>query len=505
MSYSDNQENFWIYDPSSLLTNLDLIPVKCMTLDQKMNAITRFFLLCILILVFLQVKNIYLFLFIGLIIIITVYLINYIMSCNTTKESFTPCFTDVNINDLLNYVHVPPPVNNNRFNEPPPYIAPSHNLEDWKQSTLVQHSAINDNKGGYSLKTSGYKFKDASVNCGMNSPYYSCDEQKLPYRMCKQNTSPVGSCSPTTTNGSCTPIQDICDCETCEGGGGGEGIGKIIENTLATDNKIPVYKVGNPFSRKTCEKNCIKGKSGPVNFKSDHCVASPGDLIEHCGYNPDKGVLAGMPHNQPMSINDYYPTLKQYHQDINTQIIDPSGVYTTTEINEPQMTNLGISFPQQFQPLETIENCQGDELIIRKNPRLYKPLRKIYDYGEITPDSVFDPRSDGYGDARRTYIDQVTGQPRFYYDDINAARETNFITRNKIDVYNFTNQTGIFDQEVNDNPLEMVKFQAHDAFINKGNDFRHSLQESLMRKGNERARQQRLAPLRRDGRTRNMK
>jgi len=500
MSSSDNQEIFWIYQPYSLLTNLDLIPVKCMTLDQKMNAITRFFLLCILILLFLQVKNIYLFFFIGLIIIITVYLINYTMSSNTTKESFTPCFTDVNINDLLNYVHVPPPVNNARFNDPPPYIAPSHNIEDWKQSTLVEHSAINGNKGGYSLKTSGYKFKDASTNCGINSPYYSCDEKNLPYRVCKTNTTPIGSCSPTTVDYK----EPECGCSECVGEATND-VPKIIENILTPSNKIPVYKVGNPFSRKTCERKCLKGKSGPINFKSDYCVASPGDLIEHCGYNPDKGMLAGMPHNQPMSVNDYFPTLKQYHQDVNTEIIDPSGVYTTTEVNEPQMTNLGISFPQQFQPLETVTDCNGDELIIRKNPRLYKPLRKIYDYGEITPDSVFDPRSDGYGDARRTYIDQVTGQPRFYYDDINAARESNFITRNKIDVYNFTNQTGIFDEEVNDNPLEMVKYQAHDAFINKGNDFRHSLQESLMRKGNEKARQQRLAPLRRDGRTRTMK
>lgn len=487
------------------MTNLDLIPINCMTLDQKMNAITRFFLLCILFLIFLQFKNIYLFFFIGLIIIITVYLINYTMSSNT-KESFTPCFTDVNINDLLNYVHVPPPVNNTRFNEPPPYIAPSHNLDDWKQSTLVEHSAINRNKGGYSLKTSGYKFKNASVNCCTNSPYYDCSKQKLPYRICEENTSPLGSCSPTTIDYNMDK-DNICDCNECsrENNNENNNLPKIIENILTPSNKIPVYKIGNPWSKKTCEKKCLKGKSGPINFKDDHCVASPGDLIEHCGYNPDKGILAGMPHNQPMSVNDYFPTLKQYHQDINTEIIDPSGVYTTTEVNEPQMTNLGISFPQQFQPLQKVTNCDGDELIIRKNPRLYKPLRKLFDYGELTPDSIYDPRSGGYGDARRTYIDQVTGQPRFYYDDINAARETNFITRNKIDVYNFTNQVGVFDEVVNENPLEVVKNQAHMAFINNGDDYRHSLQESLMRKGNEKARQQRLAPLRRDVPTRGMK
>ena len=212
-----------------------------------------------------------------------------------------------------------------------------------------------------------------------------------------------------------------------------------------------------------------------------------------------------MPHNQPMAVDDYYPTLKKYHQDINTQIIDPSGVYTTTEINEPQMTNLGISFTQQFQPIEKIRGDDDEEMWVRKDPRLYKPVQKIYDYGEITPTNIYDPRSGGYGDARRTYIDQNTGQPRFYYDDKNAARETNFITRSKIDVYNFTNQTGVFDEHVNENPLEVVKNQVHNAFIDNGNEYRHSLQESLMRKGNEKVRQQRLAPLRRDVPTRNMK
>lgn len=462
----DNQEIFWIYQPYSLMSNLDLIPVKSMSLDKKMNAITRFFLLCILILMLLQINNVYLFFFIGLIIIITVYLINYTMSTKNTKESFTPCFTDINVNELSNYIHVPPPINNARFNEPPPYIAPSHNIDDWKQSTLVQHSAINGNRGGYSLKNSGYKSSDSSTLCSVKSPYYSCDDKKQTYYYCQD---------------------DIRNKNLCK-------------NTIDSDNQIPVYK-----SRSTCKPDCSPPPKNINNTTTNtHCVSESGDLIEHCGYNPDKGTLAGMPHNQPMAIDDYYPTLKKYHQDINTQIIDPSGIYTTTEINEPQMTNLGISFAQQFQPIEKIYDEDG-EVWVRKDPRLYKPVQKIYDYGEITPNNIYDPRSAGYGDSRRTYIDQNTGQPRFYYDDINAARETNFITRSKIDVYNFTNQTGVFDEHVNENPLEIVKNQVHNAFIDNGNDHRHSLQESLMRKGNEKVRQQRLAPLRRDVPTRNMK
>lgn len=524
---------FWIYSPSTLLTNFELTVPPHASWGRKMNAVTRLFTLCIALILAIAVLkpspgNMYIPFLLGIVIIVVVYLINRPRVNTTTMENFSPCHTDVNVNNLLDYVHVPPPIHNDRFNTPPPYIPPSHNLDDWKQSTLAEHSAVNSNKGGYSLRTSGYKFSNAATACGVRSPYEGCEDKVLPYRACILPRTPVDTiCSPSTmpTSVAASTIHDMRKLSNAtalvEGfehppqdnnSGEGDSTLKLLDAAASKPRpsatmsaRLPVYRAGDPFSRYTCEKSCTKGKTGLIDISSERCVAFPGDLIEHCGYNPDKGALAGMPHNQPISIDDYFPTLKQYHQDLNTQIIDPSGVYTTTEVNEPQMTNLGISFPQQFQPLKKVENCHGETLIVRKNPRLFTPIRKIYDYGEITPDSIFDPRSAGYGDARRTYIDQVTGQPRFYYDDINAARESNFITRNDIDVYNFTNQVGIFNERANDNPLEIVKQQTHEAFISNGNDHRHSLQESLMRKGNEKARQQRIAPLRRDVPTRVMK
>jgi hypothetical protein len=91
------------------------------------------------------------------------------------------------------------------------------------------------------------------------------------------------------------------------------------------------------------------------------------------------------------------------------------------------------------------------------------------------------------------------------YDDINAAREGNYVTRSNIDVYNYANQAGVFDKCVNENPLEVVKAEVQNAFIDNGNAFRTSLQESLMKKSNEMTRQRRLFPLQRDSRTRGMK
>lgn len=503
---NEQHEIFWIYQPYSLLMSTDLIPIPCMTLDQKMNAMTRLFILIVILLLILNVKNILPIFCIGLIIIVLIYVINYKIEMNTESfedgccsqdgktivddKSFQKtCFTDVDVNNLSNYLYVPPPVNNIRFNDPPPFIAPSHDIEEWKQSTLVQNSIINSNRGGYSLKQSGYNLNCASTNCGINEPRLSCNNPNLPYREC--DIKKTYRCESSCDSGDERDFRLPC-------------INRGTPPPRKLKSSIPIYSDivesfdPNTESIKTCEKKCGQGtdtmRSKECNKK---CVALPGDLIEHCGYNPEKG-LSGMPHNQPMSINDYYPTLSKYHTDVNTQIIDPSGIYTRTEINEPQMTNLGISFAQQFEPMQ--KTCINNEEIINyKDPRLYSPPQKVYDYGEFTPDSVFDPRSGGYGDERRTYIDKMTGQPRWMYDDINAAREGNYFTRNKIDIYNFTNQIGVFDTCVNDNPLEVVKAQAQDAFINNGNDFRTSLQASLMKKANEVTRQRRLFPISRNG------
>ncbi len=520
--YSEQHEVFWIYQPYSLLISTDLIPISCMTLDQKMNSVTRLFILLMLLLLVLHVQNVFLIFCIGLIIIILIYVINYQIEMNTESfendcggtivdnSSFAKtCFTDVNINNLSNYLYVPPPVNNIRFNDPPPFISPSHDIEDWKQSTLVQHSAINGNRAGYSLKQSGYNLNCASTNCGINPPRMTCDEKKLPYRKCLNKKE--YKCESKCDTGRKTDFSVPC----------------VRNDMYNKESKIPVYSVKENFqnnnsdnpileqavdfydslgvnSIKTCERKCKPGVDH-VRTKdcNKNCVSLPGDLIEHCGYNPEKGCY-GMPHNQPMSIDDYYPTLTDYHTTLNTQILDPSGTYIRTEINEPQMTNMGISFAQQIEPMQTTK-IGDEEIITFKDPRLYQVPNAVWDYGELTPDSVFDPRSGGYGDDRRTYIDNVTGQPRFMYDDINSAREGNYFTRNNIDVYNFGQQIGIVDECVNDTPLEVIKAQAQDAFIDNGNSFRTSLQTSLMKKCNEMTRQRRLFPLRGDSHSRGMK
>lgn len=447
---------FWIYNPYVLVSpEFNITFGRDMTLEEKYNAVTRIFLIVIIIMALLRVQNLYIYFFGGLMTIIALYLI-----CRTTiAENFVQpaCFAEMDINNLSNSLHVPPPIRNNRFNEPPPIINPSHDINDWRQSTLVEHSAVNRSRNGFRIRGSGY-IPDEDAEFVYPTPHNvgSRTREKLPYRR-----QVIPNLHPPCT----VPVPEPC----------------------SSNSSIPVYSAA---------------RGG---------LPTAGDLIEHCGYNPEKGRVAGVPHNAPVSINDYDPSLTQYHRDMNMQTIDPGdgtgrgGVYTTTEVHEPQVDNMGISFQQQFQPVAVDVDDRGNIIYARKDPRTYTPVEYAYDYGEITPDSIYDPRLTGYGDHRRTYLDTVAGQPRFYYDDVNASREMNYITRNKIDVYNFGNQTGIFDKEVDCNPLSNVRIQAQDAFITHGNEHRANMQQSLMRKANERTRQQRLAPIRRDAHTRMMK
>ncbi len=85
-----NDTVFWIFDPCVLFkTEFTLIFNKEMSLEEKANAATRIFLVIILIMFLLRVKNLYLYFFIGLIIIITVYLIRYNTS-NVQKTFLVP-------------------------------------------------------------------------------------------------------------------------------------------------------------------------------------------------------------------------------------------------------------------------------------------------------------------------------------------------------------------------------------------------------------------------------
>ena len=110
-------------------------------------------------------------------------------------------------------------------------------------------------------------------------------------------------------------------------------------------------------------------------------------------------------------------------------------------------SNIGISFAQQFEPIDCEKDCNGGVTFVQKDSRIIPVHQKV----EVTkngPDesNVYDPRFTGYGTNYRSYIDNVTGQPRFYYDDVMVHRQNNYLTRNKIDFTSFGPQINDINQ-----------------------------------------------------------
>ena len=148
---------------------------------------------------------------------------------------------------------------------------------------------------------------------------------------------------------------------------------------------------------------------------------------------------------------------------------------STPAPTQPINSSFGISYMPQFPD----------------NTSFIKAQPSIFSSG---PDGVYDPRFTGYGDEDRTYLDDLQGNNKYYYDDIDAVRMPKYITRNKID----SCLTGFGDSygKLSSGHMSLfeAKQQAESSWLQNSLDFRTSLSESLMRKKNEEMAQKRQAP-----------
>ena len=219
------------------------------------------------------------------------------------------------------------------------------------------------------------------------------------------------------------------------------------------------------------------------------------------GYYPDN-LDNNIPVNLAVGEAEKKPQFKDYNKQLYSSIIQP-GVYTETEVIEPVMSNIGISYPQQRLPYVKNVNENGDITYNYKDPYSSQDVveERCENAGKyvtaIGPENVFDPRSFGYGTSYRSYIDNMTGQPRFYYDDIDAIRQPNYITRNDLDTFDFGTSYGpMTEGEFMAHSGENIRGKADNRFMEDSIDFRNDLQQSMMRKNISRNVQLKRAPLR---------
>jgi hypothetical protein len=125
----------------------------------------------------------------------------------------------------------------------------------------------------------------------------------------------------------------------------------------------------------------------------------------------------------------------------------------------------------------------GNDLMFIEQKGRKGPYSTDYITGD-EPSMIYDPRMVGYSDSKRGYVDKLLGQPKFYYDDINAARAPNYITRNKIDIYSFGESTGRLKDPRDARTCGDNNQLAVEEFHNSALQHRSDMMQSLMSKRN---------------------
>lgn len=252
----------------------------------------------------------------------------------------------------------------------------------------------------------------------------------------------------------------------------------------ASFNAPNTYRV--PLSQTMYQNNLVEGYT-QANFKN-----GSQDFVDFY-YNQNQ-LKNGLPSNLPAGECTRSNLFNQYNNNLFTTPIQPN-TFVKNEIIQPVQSNMGISFTPQFQPYNCSNNKQqnGNTLITYLDPNTYKPEPIQYN---IVPNvsNVYDPRYTGYGTSYRSYYDPLSGQTRYYYDDIDAIKRPNYIVRSKIDDAEWADQYGAM--KPNEYHL-FAKQMADDKFMNDSLRQRTELQQRYMDKYNTQIGwQRRMAPIR---------
>ena len=521
------KNKFWINNMTDLFCDFSIVPLSHMSLESKCNALTRFtFIIFILLLLILDLKKALIIFVVCLLIIIFFYLIKNKINNkdnNKMKENFTYLQNNSNSNNNCNneMVYINPP-------QPPISGKP----KNYQRADIVTNPKTGRKDVMFDRPTA-FRFCDDEVNFEPNVNNYISINQKLvgppnPKTLIPPViTPPISDLSYWKTNNIITHSH-INDLKQIDNYQSGYKINTTCGNTNSSNNapnrkndKLYRYssvKESTPktlsdnyktFSRENFTNNSSENLNGNSrenftnnsreNFRlpiiQDIPFVKPnqsGYVNTSCGYNVDQLYDAGLPTNYTAGNCQQDPAFKQYNENLFTQTIQP-GVYTTDQIIEPINSNIGISFQQQFEPL-TMSEQNGNVLYTQHDPRLYtKPLKHYEE--TVNESNVYDPRLSGYGTSYRAYSDDQLGNTKFYYDDINAVRMPNYITRSKIDTFSYADQYGPVQNQYGNVDNSTIRELADKSWLDNSLSFRTDLQERLMRKNNANAWQQRVAPI----------
>jgi hypothetical protein len=342
----------------------------------------------------------------------------------------------------------------------PIIAAPAFDLDSWKTNGFVTHSAINESRN-YDVERTGYNYGVLPTKC-KNCSMLPCGCNRAAVAGKAGNTfGATGS----VQNKSLISLPN----------------NMLIENFEQPEETTPNYQLMNHIqdlqksgvdigNRQLVRRN-VQSKFGTVQDK---------DIDQ---------VLQTVLSNPKTDENFYFESKRRDALLTNTLV---PGVYQKTHIAEPIQSNIGISYVQDWGPVE-VEDTQFGIKFTEQDPKnVVKTISTQERVVEQDISNVYDPRLTGYGTSYRGYTDNVTGQPSFFYKDVESITQPNFITRHNLDVFPWATTYG---PDVPVPHLDEYKQLANNSFVDSTILFRTEMMERLMRKKNAENWQRRAMPL----------
>ena len=209
------------------------------------------------------------------------------------------------------------------------------------------------------------------------------------------------------------------------------------------------------------------------------------------------------------------PDRKVYLQDLQPKL------YSWEVDQTPINGNIGITYTPQRPPkiMDQVRNTHlASPLYTRIDPQLIRedgtegqqainPIRNDWSAnysswnappGSIDFENIYDPRFSSYGDPYRSYSDVNLGQVRYYYSDVDAYTQPNFVIRSNVDFMDYrTPQNQEWPQYERTASLDDVKPYVESQTTADELYHREDIMSSLMSKRNRESWQLKQAPLRR--------
>lgn len=353
---------------------------------------------------------------------------------------------------------------------PPLVAAPSHDLDSWRNNDFVVHSQINK-ETNFDAERSGYNHGILPTKCE-DCMYVPCQCKVL-----------RGNQRGVRTEGE-VPPPEVTFVDPMD----------VVEGFREEFGRGPRGGEGRMNRRggETRPSRAGRGGGGKPPGGKPGWPRRDAFLDRRLGDNFDEedDETFVSPHTRER----WTPCFESPRRDnIITQTLQP-GVFQKSHIGEPIQSNIGISYLQEWGPTEVQETNNMIKYTMR-DPKnvITTPQIKEEVIGQDHT-NVYDPRFTGYGTSYRSYTDQLTGRPKFFYDDVDAITMPNYVTRSNVDVFPWANTYGP-DKMMSQSDGDEYRQLANNAFTDSAIAFRTELQERLMRKRNAELWQRRVAPI----------